>query len=81
MSLELTEYYDEFIRYFHLAHEQQKKCNVSEEEPYGMIPHMESDMGDDLNRTARGDRISITTTFHYVKCKPARPLFTCYLTN
>jgi hypothetical protein len=48
MSLELTKYYDEFIRYFHLAHEQQIKCNVATEAPYGMIPHMESDMKDDL---------------------------------
>ena len=48
MSLELTEYYDEFIRYFHLAKDQQVKCNVADEEPYGMIPHMESNMDDDL---------------------------------
>jgi len=48
MSLELTEYYDEFIRYFHLAKDQQVKCNVADEAPYGMIPHMESNMGDDL---------------------------------
>jgi len=48
MSLELTEYYDDFIRYFHLAKDQQIKCNVAEEEPYGMIPHMESNMNDDL---------------------------------
>jgi hypothetical protein len=48
MSLETTEYYDEFIRYFDMAQEQQVKCNVSEEAPYGMIPHMESKMNDDL---------------------------------
>ena len=39
MSLETTEYYDEFIRYFNMAQEQQVKCNVSEEAPYGMIPY------------------------------------------
>ena len=48
MSLETTEYYDDFIDYFHKAKEQQVKCNVSEEAPYGMIPHMESEMNDDL---------------------------------
>lgn len=45
---EKTEYYDEFLRYYQLAKEQQHKCNVSDQEPYGMIPHLESDLGDDL---------------------------------
>lgn len=48
MSIETTEYYDEYIRYFGLAAEQQKKCNVSNEPPYGMIPYAESNLGDDL---------------------------------
>lgn len=39
---EATEYYDEYIRYFKLAEDQQAKCNL------GTIPYMESDMGDDL---------------------------------
>lgn len=43
-----TEYYDEYIRYFYLAKDQQEKCNVSLKPPYGMIPHAESDMNDDL---------------------------------
>ena len=43
-----TEYYDEYIRYFYLALDQQKKCNVSTEEPFGMMAHVESDVGDDL---------------------------------
>jgi len=48
MSIETTQYYDEFIRYFHLAAEQQEKCNTSTKPPYGMIEHADSDMGDDL---------------------------------
>ena len=47
-KIELTEYYDDFLRYFNKAKEQQIKCNVATHEPYGMIPHMESDMNDDL---------------------------------
>lgn len=43
-----TEYYDEYIRYFYLAKDQQEKCNVSLTPPYGMVPHLESDVGDDL---------------------------------
>ena len=43
-----TQYYDEYIRYFYLALDQQKKCNVSAEEPFGMMAHVESDVGDDL---------------------------------
>ena len=46
--LEPTKYYDEYLRYFQLALDQQKKCNVADEEPYGMTPHMESNMNDDL---------------------------------
>lgn len=48
MSIETTKYYDEYIRYFNLALDQQKKCNVSAEPPYGMLSHAESDMNDDL---------------------------------
>jgi hypothetical protein len=48
MTIETTEYYDEYIRYFKLALDQQKKCNVSDEPPYGMLSHAESDMGDEL---------------------------------
>ena len=46
--IEPTKYYDEFLKYFDLALSQQKKCNVSEGVPYGMIKHAESNMGDDL---------------------------------
>ena len=46
--IETTKYYDEYIRYFNLAKDQQEKCNVSLNPPYGMIPHAESDMNDDL---------------------------------
>ena len=46
--IETTRYYDEYIRYFNLAKDQQEKCNVSLNPPYGMIPHAESDMNDDL---------------------------------
>jgi len=46
--IETTRYYDEYIRYFNLAKDQQEKCNVSLKPPYGMIPHAESDMNDDL---------------------------------
>ena len=38
-----THYYDDFIRYFHLAKDQQEKCNVP-----NFMPHMESGMKDDL---------------------------------
>ena len=48
MALELTNYYDEYIRYFSLAKDQQEKCNVSLSPPYGMTPHLESNVGDDL---------------------------------
>lgn len=46
--MEPTQYYDEYLRYFDLALSQQKKCNVSEGHPYGMMKHAESNMGDDL---------------------------------
>jgi hypothetical protein len=46
--IDTTEYYDEFIRYYNMALDQQKKCNVSDEEPYGMMKHTESDMNDEL---------------------------------
>jgi len=46
--IETTKYYDEYIRYFNLAKDQQEKCNVSLKPPYGMTPHAESDMNDDL---------------------------------
>jgi hypothetical protein len=48
MSIETTEYYDEFLRYFFLAQDQQEKCNVSSNPPYGMLSHIESNMNDDL---------------------------------
>ena len=48
--IEPTKYYDEFIRYFNMATEQQKLCNVSQEEPYGMVKHEESGIPDDLMR-------------------------------
>lgn len=46
--IEKTEYYEEFLRYYALAKEQQEKCNVSLTAPYGMIDHVDSDIGDDL---------------------------------
>jgi hypothetical protein len=46
--IQTTQYYDEYIRYFNLAKDQQEKCNVSLKPPYGMISHAESDMNDDL---------------------------------
>jgi hypothetical protein len=46
--MEPTKYYDEYLRYFSLAKEQQSKCNVSSEPPYGMIKHIDSNVGDDL---------------------------------
>ena len=46
--IQTTEYYDEFIRYFNMALDQQIKCNVADVEPYGMMKHEESDMGDEL---------------------------------
>jgi hypothetical protein len=48
MSIETTKYYDEYIRYFKLALDQQNKCNVSDTAPYGMLSHAESDMNDEL---------------------------------
>jgi len=46
--IETTQYYDEYLRYYSLALDQQKKCNVANEAPYGMVPHLESNMNDDL---------------------------------
>lgn len=40
--LETTKYYDEYLRYFELAKDQQAKCNL------GSVPYTESQMGDDL---------------------------------
>lgn len=40
--MELTEYYDEYIRYYQLAKDQQAKCNL------GSVPYLESNMNDDL---------------------------------
>jgi hypothetical protein len=40
--IETNQYYDEFIRYFHLAKDQQVKCNL------GTTAYLQSDMGDDL---------------------------------
>lgn len=47
-QIETTKYYDEFLRYYSLALEQQKLCNVSSEEPYGMVSHLDSGIPDDL---------------------------------
>ena len=46
--IELTKYYDEFVRYFNLALDQQIKCNTATEAPFGMIKHAHSQMNDDL---------------------------------
>ena len=46
--IEPTRYYDEYVRYYKLALDQQIKCNVADDEPYGMMAHEESDMGDEL---------------------------------
>jgi hypothetical protein len=46
--IETTLYYDEYLRYYNMALDQQKKCNVANEAPYGMVPHLESNMNDDL---------------------------------
>jgi hypothetical protein len=48
MNIETTAYYQDFIRYFKLAKEQQEKCNVSKNPPYGMIAHKDSAMNDAL---------------------------------
>jgi len=42
MEITTTKYYDEFIRYYELALDQQRKSNL------GKIPHQESKMNDDL---------------------------------
>jgi hypothetical protein len=46
--IETTPYYQDFLRYFKLAKEQQIKCNVSNEAPFGMLKHADSTMGDSL---------------------------------
>jgi hypothetical protein len=46
--IEPTPYYQDFLRYFRLAKEQQEKCNVSLNPPYGMLSHAESNMNDAL---------------------------------
>jgi hypothetical protein len=38
----ITEYYEEFLRYYDLAKQQQKLCNL------GDLPHKDSNIGDDL---------------------------------
>lgn len=48
MAIETTKYYDEYLRYFKMAKEQQDLCNVSKQEPYGMLTHAESRIPDDL---------------------------------
>jgi hypothetical protein len=40
--METTVYYDEYLRYFELAKDQQAKCNL------GSIPYLQSNMNDDL---------------------------------
>src|SRR5690348_16610413 len=42
IDLQLTKYYDEFIRYYNLAKIQQKECNL------GSIKHIDSSIDDDL---------------------------------
>jgi len=42
MAIQTTRYYEEFLRYFDLASKQQELCNL------GMVPHIESNLGDDL---------------------------------
>jgi hypothetical protein len=46
--IEMTKYYDEYIRYYDMALDQQIKCNTAKEAPYGMIEHADSGMNDDL---------------------------------
>ena len=48
MRIEPTVYYDEFLRYFEMAKDQQEKCNTSTKPPHGMIDHADSEMNDDL---------------------------------
>lgn len=46
--IEPTQYYEEYIRYYKMALDQQIKCNVADVEPFGMLKHIDSDMNDDL---------------------------------
>jgi hypothetical protein len=48
MKITPTEYYQDFLRYYELAKKQQRLCNVSQEQPFGMIPHHESGLNDPL---------------------------------
>lgn len=48
MIISKTAYYTEFLRYYSLAKEQQQRCNISVNAPYGMLKHIESDMQDGL---------------------------------
>lgn len=46
--IEMTKYYDEYLRYYEMALDQQIKCNTAKEAPFGMIEHADSGMNDDL---------------------------------
>ena len=48
MNIEPTKYYDEYLRYFEMAKKQQDLCNVCNDEPYGMVAHLDSGIPDDL---------------------------------
>jgi len=48
MNIEPTPYYHEFLRYYKMSKKQHELCNVSSTPPYGMIPHENSNIGDDL---------------------------------
>ena len=50
ITLEFTPYWDDFLRYYQMAKTQQEECNVSDTTPYGMIPHAECSVNDDLMR-------------------------------
>lgn len=45
MAIEMTEYYDEFLRYYEMAKIQQQECNL------GTIPYHESSIDDDLMKS------------------------------
>lgn len=46
--IEMTAYYDEYLRYYQMALDQQIKCNTATVAPFGMIEHIDSGMNDDL---------------------------------
>ena len=48
LIIEITAYYDEFLRYFKMAEKQQELCNVSKTAPYGMTRHEDSGVQDSL---------------------------------